>query len=132
MESRRPGQGGRRKFIVHGPNGNFIIRSHAYPNGDNGDALLAVNPDAGHYNLEDADDCTVVDFDDDADPTAATFVTEHILELQTLPRFLELTMGVPADLRNGQTRTTTHVPIPQAALGDGSNFLAAYNNWDPG
>lgn len=127
----RAGQGGERDFDVHGPSGDFTIYSHTYPNGMNGATLIAANPAAGHYDLEDDEDCTDVNFGNTGDPGTATFITEHILELQTLPRFLEFAMGVPADLRNGRTLTTTHTPIPQNALGTGSNFLTRYSVWDP-
>ncbi len=127
----RAGQGGERQFNVHGPNGDFTITSHPYPNGQNGATLLAANPNAGYYELENEDDCVAIDFRDDGDPRTTTFITEHILELQTLPRFLEFAMGVPADLRNRRTIRTSHAPIPQHALGTGSNFLTHYSVWDP-
>ncbi len=127
----RAGQGGERPYDVHGPNGAFTINSHTYPNGRNGATLRGVNPAAGYYDLENEDDCVGTEFRDDGDPSTTTFITEHILELQTLPRFLEFAMGIPADLRNGVQMTTRHTPIPQNALGLGSNFLTRYSTWDP-
>lgn len=127
----RAGQGGERTYEVHGPGGTFEINSHTYPNGRNGATLRGVNPAAGYYDLENEDDCVGTAFRDDGDPRTTTFITEHILELQTLPRFLEFAMGVPADIRNGVRMVTRHTPIPQAALGHGSNFLTRYSVWDP-
>lgn len=132
LESRAD-QGGEREYNVNDANGRtlFTIRSHAYPNGRNGATLLAANPAAGRYDLENEEDCVGVEFQNDGDPTTATFITEHILELQTLPRFLEFAMGQPAEMRDGTQMTTRNTPIPQTAFGTGSNFLTGYNIWDP-
>ena len=105
------------------------IFSHTYWTG--GRELLQHNADAGYYDLNNAD-CTDSTWDDDATiPTGVRPAAEHILELQTHPRFLEFAMGQAADLRNGQTHRTRYTPIDSGVFRSGGRYLTRWSTWDP-
>ena len=105
------------------------IFSHTYYTG--GRQLLQNNPNAGYYDLNNAD-CVDSTWDDDANvPRGVRPAAEHILELQTHARFLEFAMGGTADLRNGQTRRTQYTPIDSGVFGTGGRYLTRWATWDP-
>ena len=51
--------GSSRSYTIDTGTETFTIRSPTYPGGENGARLLAANQNAGHYGLEDAQDCDV-------------------------------------------------------------------------
>lgn len=127
--------GGRRNFTVNnGRGGKFKIRSLAYYFGENGQALLRANADAGLYAAEDPYDCTNLDTTDDSTDPTMSFVTEHGVELQYLPRLLEFLMtGLSTD-PDGTTYTTSWMPInptDPSFFNENSLFQQDYATWDP-
>jgi hypothetical protein len=96
------GEGGERSYTVD-PSRNdasiqnapkFTVTSSKYPNGNEGDDLIAATADKDkHRYLVKSSGCGPSDYKllDKADPKKAPgkWVSEHILELQSFPRFLE-------------------------------------------
>ncbi|PIG87825.1 hypothetical protein AARAC_011883 [Aspergillus arachidicola] len=128
-------RGGRRAFAVNQPNGpRFTIRSLAYFFGDNGEALLAVNPSAGLHAAEDPYDCNNLGTTDDATDPTLVFVTEHGMELQYFPRMLEFLMtGTNID-PDGTTYTAgwaSTSPTDGIWFDENSPFQQNYSTWDP-
>lgn len=92
--------GKRRPFDVKDPtDGKFRIWSPPYVYGENGAALLRMNPNAGHHNAADPYDCDNLDTTSNSDDPTAKYVTEHGLELQYLPRLLEFLWKGPTEIR---------------------------------
>ncbi|KAF2111300.1 hypothetical protein BDV96DRAFT_603405 [Lophiotrema nucula] len=87
------GIGNGRSYCVKGhPKGLSTYRSDQYPNGRNGNALYSVNSRAGYFIVDDLTTCgrpKIVS----KNSGAGTFVTEHVMELQTFPAFLQFMMG---------------------------------------
>lgn len=122
--------GTRRNFRVRVAGNDIVtIRSHPYWTG--GEELLQHNPNAGYYDLNN-EDCVDRTWNSDAAvPAGVTPVAEHVLELQTHPRFLEFIMGAPADLLNGHTRQTEHPTIDTRVFETGGRYTESWSAWDP-
>ena len=105
------------------------IFSHTYWTG--GRELLQHNPNAGYFDINN-DDCVDTTWDGTATvPTGVRPAAEHILELQTHPRFIEFAMGQAADLRNGATHRTRYTPIDSGVFRTGGLYLQRWSVWDP-
>ncbi|KAF5855276.1 hypothetical protein ETB97_009543, partial [Aspergillus alliaceus] len=102
--------------------------------GNNGQALLAENPNAGMHAAEDPYDCNNLDTTDDATDSSLNFVTEHGMELQYFPHMLEFLMtGVNID-PDGTTYTadwTGTSPTDGVWFDENSPFQQDYSTWDP-
>lgn len=122
--------GGRRAYNVYFNSQHIAtIWSHTYYTG--GQDLLNNNPNAGYYDLNNAD-CVDRSWNPNAQiPTGVSPVAEHILELQTHPRFLEFAMGANVQLHNGRTYHTIHPVIDPGIFSDGSRYLTRWSLWDP-
>ncbi|KIL89256.1 hypothetical protein FAVG1_07650 [Fusarium avenaceum] len=100
------GTGGARTFKPMCPDGTtWRMLSEPYTNGDQGEALAKENKDDKMYYVQDdLKDCISASVEDDGKPNdGKKWVSEHILELQTIPAFIEYTMGV----KNKLTDTTS-------------------------
>ncbi|MCJ1282906.1 hypothetical protein MMC26_002232 [Xylographa opegraphella] len=122
--------GGEREFNVYF-NLQIIVTifSHTYWTG--GRELLQHNPNAGYYDLNNAD-CVDRTWNPNAViPPGLTPAAEHILELQTHPRFLEFVMGANVPLQNGHTYHTTHPVIDPGVFATGGRYVTRWSAWDP-
>ena len=122
--------GGEREFNVYF---NFQILitlfSHTYWTG--GRELLQHNPNAGYYDLNNAD-CVDRTWNPNTPiPAGLTPAAEHILELQTHPRFLEFVMGADVPLVNGRNYHTTHPVIDPGVFALGGRYITRWSVWDP-
>lgn len=122
--------GGERNFDVHF-NLRIIVTlwSHTYWTG--GRELLQHNHNAGYYDLNNAE---CVDRTWNLNATIDTGVrpaAEHILELQSHPRFLEFAMGATVPLFNGQTYHTTRPVIDPGIFATGGRYVTRWSIWDP-
>ncbi len=106
-----------------------ILFSHTYWTG--GRELLQHNPNAGYNDLNNAN-CVDRTWNPNAPIPAGTApAAEHILELQTHPRFLEFVMGATVALLNGHTYHTTHPVIDPGVFATGSRYVTRWSVWDP-
>ncbi|KLO78838.1 Uncharacterized protein LW93_4159 [Fusarium fujikuroi] len=106
------GSGKRRKFSPMCPDmtTTWVITSEPYPNGDNGDFFAKKTGDKKRYWVDNiGGDCFSAIVRDEGtplpNPLPAKWVSEHIIELQTVPMFIEYTMGVRNKL-NGRLSTS--------------------------
>ena len=87
----------------------FKVHSSSYPNGNDGDTLIAANNDNSRY-LVVTNGCGPSDYQLISAATkgqaAGQWVTEHILELQAFPRFLETAISGKYKLPRSFTRPT--------------------------
>ncbi|KAM7210667.1 Mutanase [Rhypophila decipiens] len=131
----RRGTGEQRTYKVKTPSGReFIIRSHTYPNGLNGQFLLGENPNAGFYTLEDPEDCEITDITDSGPQSGVDYVTEHIVELNFFPQLLEFMMKGKAKRTDGTEYTVspgTHL-VPEGFLDENSLFQTPWNQFHSG
>ncbi|KAH8698404.1 hypothetical protein BGW36DRAFT_357942 [Talaromyces proteolyticus] len=67
----------------------MIITSQTYPNGNNGNSLQNANRLTARFALANPEECTDVTIDPNAPNNVWDWVTEHILELQLIPRSIE-------------------------------------------
>lgn len=105
------------------------IFSHTYWTG--GQELLNHNPNAGYYDLNNHD-CVDRSWNPNAPIGAGVRpAAEHILELQTHPRFLEFLMGANADLQNGRTYHTRYPVIDSGVFRTGGRYTTRWSVWDP-
>lgn len=125
--------GGRRRYNVRAPTGNsdFTIQSPAYFYGENGEALLRANSDAGHHGAEDQYDCDNIETTDDSSDPTVRWVTEHGLELGYMARVLSFMMTGQNRDPDGTTYTTERPLIPFNVFGPGGRLHQDYANWDP-
>jgi hypothetical protein len=125
--------GGRRSFPVQDASGGrFNTRqSLSYYYGNNGDALLAQNPNAGHHAASDAFDCEDLTTTSDSDDPTMVYVSEHGLELQYLPRLLEFFQTGRNRDPDGTTYTSNMRVVPRDLLDENSFFQTDYSVWDP-
>ncbi|KAH7494060.1 hypothetical protein FOMA001_g2170 [Fusarium oxysporum f. sp. matthiolae] len=114
------GYGKKRPFYPKCPDkSTWVIWSLPYPNGEKGDALAKKNGDEKRYYVNNyGGDCYAATVEDDGGRDQEEWVSEHILELQSIHMFIEYTMGVQDKLR---TR-----PSPS-----GINILAPFNPAPP-
>lgn len=131
----RRGTGEKRKYKVKTPSGReFVIESHTYPNGQNGQYLLLQNPDAGFYTLENPDDCEITDITDAGPQSGVDYVTEHIVELNFLPKLLQFMMSGKAKRPDGteyRVSPGTHL-VPESFLDENSYFQKPWNQFYTG
>lgn len=64
-------------------------------------------------------------------PPGTAPAAEHILELQTHPRFLEFLMGATVSLQNGRTYHTTYPVIDPGVFATGGRYVTRWSSWDP-
>ncbi|MCJ1346184.1 hypothetical protein MMC31_004398, partial [Peltigera leucophlebia] len=96
-----------------------------------GRELLQHNHNAGYYDLNNAE---CVDRTWNPNATIGTGVrpaAEHILELQSHPRFMEFAMGATVPLFNGQTYHTTRPVIDPGIFATGGRYVTRWSVWDP-
>lgn len=122
--------GGEREFNVHlGLRLIVTLFSHTYWTG--GRELLSHNPNAGYYDLNNQD-CVDLTWNSNAPiPPGTAPAAEHILELQTHPRFLEFLMGATVSLQNGRTYHTTYPVIDPGVFATGGRYVTRWSSWDP-
>ncbi|KAH8887925.1 hypothetical protein GQ53DRAFT_826912 [Thozetella sp. PMI_491] len=124
-----------RPFDVTLPNGGgvFTTTSSQYITGGNGNALLAVNPQAGRYNVEDAGNCesnTVTTQGSNSDQ----YASEHILELNTFPEAWSFMLSgrVPPTTQSAPYSTRfSNLVVPVNLMGPTSVFTQNWAAWDP-
>lgn len=96
-----------------------------------GRELLRHNSNAGYYDLNNQD-CADLTWNPNATiPPSIAPAAEHILELQTHPRFLEFLMGINVPLHNGRTYHTTHPVIDPRVFAIGGRYVTRWSIWDP-
>lgn len=122
--------GGEREFNVYfGLRVIVTLFSHTYWTG--GRELLRHNPNAGYYDLNNQD-CVDLTWNPNAPiPPGVAPAAEHILELQTHPRFLEFLMGADVSLQNGRTYHTTYPVIDPGVFAIGGRYVTRWLSWDP-
>ena len=122
--------GGEREFkVIVAAQIIITLFSHTYWTG--GQELLQHNPNAGYYDLNNAD-CVDRTWNPNAPVRAGVRpAAEHILELQTHPRFIEFILGAPADLLNGRTRRTQYPTIDRGVFAVGGRYTQRWSVWDP-
>ena len=102
--------------------------SHRYFTG--GPQLLQNNPNAGYYDIRNAD-CVDLTWNSNAPiPAGVRPVAEHILELQTHPRFIEFVLGRDMDLNNGRTFRTTYPVLDPGTFSTGGRYVTRWSVWD--
>ncbi|KAF5024622.1 hypothetical protein F66182_3386 [Fusarium sp. NRRL 66182] len=109
------GTGGARSFKPQCPDGTtWTMKSEPYTNGEQGEALAKQNnDDKMYYVQDDQKNCISATVKDDGKPSdAKKWVSEHILELQTIPMFIEYTMGVHNKLKNKQSPSKLDIEVP--------------------
>lgn len=122
--------GSPRKYTIRFHNGEFTMESLWYPAGRNGDRLLEENSNAGHYGPEDPDDCENTEVTNDAN-SGGTYVTEHILELNYFPAFIQYAITGQQALPRGQATFRTRLNrVDQQYLNPQSDFFRDYAQWD--
>lgn len=155
IEIRQGGQGSPRRFRVIFRGQVYVITSQSYPNGADGDNLASRNGDNHRYAYS-IGPCgeTIIDTDADVDdanwvskyslyPSTAlsiqisitVYVTnstmhssaEHILELQTIPRFIQFALSRVIQGGNLDPYETSHREITLAELNFILNGDAAWN-----
>ncbi|OJD33420.1 glycoside hydrolase family 18 protein [Diplodia corticola] len=108
-------EGGARGFRVRGPVGDFDVEAPPYPDGQNGLKLRQANPNAGRWTFVGQGACSGGSkVGADGPVSGVKYVTDHVLELQTLPRFLEFIMGEPQAI--GGTAYRTNFSVVQQEL----------------
>ncbi|KAK4241773.1 hypothetical protein C8A03DRAFT_30078 [Achaetomium macrosporum] len=127
------GTGGKRPFTVKGTNGrSFTIYSHTYPNGQSGNSLLGINPNAGFWTLADPLNCESYAMTDDGDPNDGEFVTEHTVELSYLGQLLSFMLTGSARMPGGSVYAPYSArPIDYGLLEPNSFFQRPWSQWDP-
>lgn len=123
--------GGRRTFTVTHNTGSFTMRSPTYPAGANGENLARVNPGAGHYGAEDPYDCENSEVTNDYQDDNALYVTEHILELNYFPAFLQFAITGQHRNPDGTSYHTGLNTVDETILNPQSPFFQEYRTWDP-
>ncbi|KAM5345867.1 hypothetical protein ACJ41O_011728 [Fusarium nematophilum] len=135
------GTGGARPFKPQCPDGTtWTMMSEPYTNGDKGEALAKKNnDDKMYYVQDDLKDCISATVEDDGKPNdGKQWVSEHILELQTVHMFIEYTMGVKNKLRAKPSPSGLdyEVPVKPAEFADMAcsmwkdAFMNGFPAWD--
>ncbi|KAJ3544190.1 hypothetical protein NM208_g3186 [Fusarium decemcellulare] len=109
------GTGGARPFKPQCPDGTtWTMMSEPYTNGDRGEALAKKNnDDKMYYVQDDLKDCISATVEDDGKPNdGKEWVSEHILELQTIHMFIEYTMGVKNKLKDRTINADLKIVVP--------------------
>ncbi|KAJ3466401.1 hypothetical protein MRS44_007059 [Fusarium solani] len=109
------GTGAARTFRPQCPDGTtWRMMSEPYTNGDQGEALAKQNDDDKMYYVQDIlKDCISATIEDDGKPDDGNkWVSEHILELQTIHMFIEYTMGVKNKLKDRTSPSGLSIKAP--------------------
>ncbi|KAM0211011.1 hypothetical protein ACHAQD_010476 [Fusarium lateritium] len=109
------GTGSARSFSPRCPDNSKIkLISEPYTNGDKGEALAKQNSDDKMYYVKDGTgDCISASVEDDGKPNdGKSWVSEHVLELQTIHMFIEYSMGVQNKLRNRVSDSKISIKVP--------------------
>ncbi|KAF4454651.1 hypothetical protein F53441_2885 [Fusarium austroafricanum] len=88
------------------------LKSFAYPNGDNGDHLAEKNGDTKKYWVDNLNCFSALVMDNGYNGDGKKYISEHILELQSVPMFLEYTMGIEKRLRTKYSRSKLPIKAP--------------------
>lgn len=106
-------------------------------NGENGEALLRANPNAGFYNGAGNADCNDNSIDPNSKDRSVKYVTEHVLELQYLKNLLNFFLAAKAVRADGSTYSQPGFSRVDSDLfyegpdGDNGNYLQRpYRDWD--
>ncbi|KAF4949938.1 hypothetical protein FGADI_8539 [Fusarium gaditjirri] len=110
----RRGIGKARPFKTKCPDNTvFTIMSEEYINGDNGGALAKANNDDDKFFVNNnGGKCGSSKVDDNGDEDDEDWVSEHIMELQTIRNFIEFSMGVKSALKQRTTPSDIKVKAP--------------------
>ncbi|EWG55557.1 hypothetical protein FVEG_17546 [Fusarium verticillioides 7600] len=110
------GVGNARPFKPQCPDkSTWGMKSETYTNGDKGEALAKKNGDDKMYYVKDnrGGDCISATVEDDGKPNdGKKWVSEHILELQTIPMFIEYSMGVHNKLKSEPSPSGLDIEVP--------------------
>ncbi|TVY68504.1 hypothetical protein Focb16_v002095 [Fusarium oxysporum f. sp. cubense] len=116
LEERAPGIGKPRPFKALCPDKKtfYNYESEPYRNGDKGEVLANLNGDHKMYYVNTYNgDCFSCTIEDDGKPNdGKKWVSEHILELQTINMFIEYSMGVKRKLRDRKTDNGISIKAP--------------------
>ncbi|KLP13453.1 chitinase [Fusarium fujikuroi] len=116
LEERAPGTGKPRPFKALCPDKTtfYEYKSEPYRNGDKGEALANLNGDHKMYYVNTYNgDCFSCTIEDDGKPNdGKKWVSEHILELQTINMFIEYSMGVKRKLKDRRTDFNILIKAP--------------------
>lgn len=107
------------------------MRSPPYPGRANGANLARVNPSVGNYGAEDPFNCENSEITDDYNDSDAVYVTEHILELNYFPAFVQFAITGEQKTANGTTYQTQLNTVNERVLNPPSPFFQDYRTWDP-
>ncbi|KAI6773017.1 hypothetical protein HG530_003975 [Fusarium avenaceum] len=110
------GYGKKRKFDPLCLDGTttWSMWSSSYPTGDNGDFLEKKTGDKKRYWVDNiGGDCFSAIVMHSGSPGPSTeWITEHIIELQTIPMFMEYTMGVENKVQNKPSPSGLDIKAP--------------------
>ncbi|KAI1055386.1 hypothetical protein LB506_011501 [Fusarium annulatum] len=115
LEKRAKTYGSPRPFTVEcrGGNPKWVIKSMPYPSGDNGDHLAEKNGDEKKYYVDNLGSCvSAIVMDNGHNKDGNKYISEHILELQSVPMFMEYTMGVQKRLQTKLSRSRLPINAP--------------------
>ncbi|KAK7600688.1 hypothetical protein V3481_002218 [Fusarium oxysporum f. sp. vasinfectum] len=116
LEERAPGIGKPRPFKALCPDKKtfYNYELEPYRNGDKGEVLANLNGDHKMYYVNTYNgDCFACTIEDDGKPNdGKKWVSEHILELQTINMFIEYSMGVKRKLRDRKTDNGISIKAP--------------------
>lgn len=116
------------------PATRFYPRSSPYITGDGGQALVAVTPNAGYFNLQNQFDCVTGAVTDNAGPSSDT-AGEHVNEMNLARdgwQFLMTGLVAPSSQFTGYRSLFPGFLVPEQLMGENSVFRQAWNTWDPG
>ncbi|KAF5591845.1 class V chitinase [Fusarium pseudocircinatum] len=115
LEKRAKTYGSARPFTVECPGGNpkWVIKSMSYPSGDNGDHLAEKSGDKKKYYVDNLGSCvSAIVMDNGHSKDGNKYISEHILELQSVPMFMEYTMGIQKRLQTRLSRSGLPIKAP--------------------
>lgn len=116
------------------PSGNvYVSRASPYLTGDSGRVLVAANPQAGFFNLQNQSDCLTGAITGTAGPST-DLSAEHIVEQNLVATGMQFMMtGIVApSTQSAQLNTLfPQFRVPEALMGANSVFTQPWNSWDP-
>lgn len=138
LDERQSGQKGqRRTYVIRSSSSQYsgdLIESGLYPNGNQGDDLIALNDDRSRYVVK-STGCGPQDYILKTDAAKSEvsdhgiWVTEHILEMNTIGRFMlaSLEGGVPGA---GLGRPPRFFSVGRAKINEVEMFAHPFPEWD--
>jgi hypothetical protein len=122
-----------RSWAITPPSGNtFTTLSSPYLTGNNGQILVAANPNAGYFNLQNQFDCITGAVTDSAGPSP-DLASEHLVEQNLVAYGWQyiLVGSAPATTQAREYRSRLRVsPVPESLMGTNGVFRLPWNAWD--